>query len=86
MGGQWWDLRWAVCAGLAETRCSAQTTHFDSLMHNLVQLRELVPPSTSVKSPDGGDVKRPKHTVLADTIQLLKLLKDKVGAQGMPTL
>lgn len=49
-----------------------------SLCHSSVQLRELVPPSTSVKSPDGGDVKRPKHVVLSDTIALLRLLKDKV--------
>jgi hypothetical protein len=43
-----------------------------------LQLRDLVPPSAAVKSPDGGDAKRPKHVVLSDTIALLRHLKEKV--------
>lgn len=45
---------------------------------SVLQLRELVPPSASVKGPDGGDIKRPKHVVLSDTIALLRHLKEKV--------
>lgn len=44
----------------------------------LLQLRDLVPPSASVKGPDGADAKRPKHVVLSDTIALLRHLKEKV--------
>lgn len=50
------------------------------LLSAVLQLRDLVPPSASVKGPDGGDIKRPKHVVLSDTIALLRHLKEKVRA------
>lgn len=42
------------------------------------ELRELVPSAATLKGPDGGDMKRPKHVVLSDTISLLKRLQEKV--------
>eukprot|EP00878_Enallax_costatus_P001639 GHUV01001791.1.p1 GENE.GHUV01001791.1~~GHUV01001791.1.p1 ORF type:complete len:387 (+),score=123.59 GHUV01001791.1:106-1266(+) len=41
------------------------------------ELRELVPSAATMKGPDGGDMKRPKHVVLSDTISLLKHLQQK---------
>ncbi len=45
----------------------------------LLQLRELVTSTGTMKGPDGADMKRPKHVVLSDTINLLKNLKERVG-------
>eukprot|EP00879_Flechtneria_rotunda_P025524 GHRR01027125.1.p1 GENE.GHRR01027125.1~~GHRR01027125.1.p1 ORF type:complete len:302 (+),score=54.28 GHRR01027125.1:221-1126(+) len=42
------------------------------------ELRDLVPPASAVKGPDGSDLKRPKHVVLSDTISLLRTLREKV--------
>lgn len=48
--------------------------------HAVLQLRDLVPPSSPANSSqqDGLDNKRPKHVVLSDTIALVKELQDKV--------
>ncbi len=44
-----------------------------------MQLRDLVPPQSSMISPaDKDDSKRPKHVVLSDTIALVKELQVKV--------
>lgn len=46
-------------------------------INNLIdELREIVPPQES----SGGDGKRPKHVVLADTIALVRDMQDKVCA------
>ena len=49
----------------------------------MLQLRDLVPPqSKESSSQDNLDPsKRPKHVVLSDTIQLVRVLQHKVSLQ-----
>lgn len=61
-----------------------------------MQLRELVPPqqrggangaaAAAANDAGGLEARRPKHVVLADTIQLLKHLQLKVGARDITCL
>ncbi len=75
----------SVQAAISVFRCLPPLPH--TSIH--VQLRELVPPQqrgganggagAAGNDPGGLEARRPKHVVLADTIQLLKHLQLKVG-------
>ncbi|GAX78175.1 hypothetical protein CEUSTIGMA_g5617.t1 [Chlamydomonas eustigma] len=60
---------------------STEKQRRDRLNSLIDELRELVPPSGEVQSDFAGG-KRPKHTILADTIAYLKKIKD--GAKSEP--
>lgn len=50
----------------------------DRLNSLIDELSDMVPATDSKYANEGGNVRRPKHVVLSDTIQLLKKLQDKL--------
>lgn len=78
-------MRWASrddgvesCETFEALLCSSFISRSSIFDSTRVQLREIVPPPALHGGLENGDSKRPKHTVLSDTIALVKQLQCQV--------